>query len=90
MPVPNAIAALPGMDRMTTRMMANRIADNDVATIEELIQTSIDAGVSLQACQMTMDLLEYDEDEFYDSVETGVGAASAFQRMADADIQLLV
>lgn len=90
MPVPNAIAALPGMDRMTTRMMANRIADNDVATIEELIQTSIDAGVSLQACQMTMDLLEYDEDEFYDSVETDVGAASAFQRMADADIQLLV
>ena len=90
MPVPNAIAALPGMDRMTTRMMRNKIADNDVASVEELIEMSIDSGVELQACQMTIDLLGYDEDDFYDGVTTGVGAASAFQEMVDADIQLLV
>ncbi|MFW5916832.1 MAG: DsrE/DsrF/DrsH-like family protein [Halorubrum sp.] len=90
MPVPNAIAALPGMDRMTTRMMRNKIEDNDVASVEELIETSIASGVDLQACQMTIDLLGYDEDDFYDGVTTGVGAASAFQDMVDADIQLLV
>ncbi|MFC6722490.1 DsrE/DsrF/DrsH-like family protein [Halobacteriaceae archaeon SHR40] len=90
MPVPNAIAALPGMDRVTTRLMENRIEDNDVATVESLIQTSLDSGVDLQACQMTIDLLDYDEDDFYDGVTTGVGAASAFQEMVDADIQLLV
>lgn len=90
MPIPNAIAALPGMDRVTSKFMAKRIADNDVATIEELIQTSLESGVDLQACQMTIDLLDYDEDDFYEGVETGVGAASAFQCMTDADIQLLV
>ncbi|MFC7020627.1 MULTISPECIES: DsrE/DsrF/DrsH-like family protein [Haloarcula] len=90
MPMPNAIAALPGMDAMTTRMMRKRIADNDVATVEELIQMSLDTGVDLQACQMTIDLLDYDEDDFYDGVTTGVGAASAFQEMVEADIQLLV
>ncbi|GAB7009406.1 DsrE/DsrF/DrsH-like family protein [Halorubrum trueperi] len=90
MPVPNAIAALPGMDRMTTRMMRNKIEDNDVASIEELVETSIASGVDLQACQMTIDLLGYDEDDFYDGVTTGVGAASAFRDMVDADIQLLV
>ena len=90
MPMPNAVAALPGMDALTTRMMGNRIADNDVASVEELIETSLDLGVDLQACQMTIDLLEYDEDDFYDGVTTGVGAASAFQEMVDADIQLLV
>ncbi|MFC5133377.1 MULTISPECIES: DsrE/DsrF/DrsH-like family protein [Haloferacaceae] len=90
MPLPNAIAALPGMDRMTARMMRNRIEDNDVASVEELIETSLASGVDLQACQMTIDLLGYDEDDFYDGVTTGVGAASAFQDMADADIQLLV
>ncbi len=90
MPVPNVIAALPGMDRMTTRMMRGKIEDNDVASIEELIEMSIDSGVDLQACQMTIDLLDYDEDDFYDGVTTGVGAASAFQEMVDADIQLLV
>jgi peroxiredoxin family protein len=90
MPMPNAIAALPGMDAMTSRMMRGKIDDNDVATIEELIQTSLDTGVDLQACQMTIDLLDYDEDDFYDGVTTGVGAASAFQEMVEADIQLLV
>ncbi|MFB6096736.1 MAG: DsrE/DsrF/DrsH-like family protein [Haloferacaceae archaeon] len=90
MPVPNAIAALPGMDRMTTRMMEKRIADNDTATIEELIQTSLDMGVEFQACQMTIDLMDYDEDDFYDGVTTGVGAATAIQDMADADVQLLI
>jgi peroxiredoxin family protein len=39
---------------------------------------------------MTIDLLGYDEDEFYDGVTTGVGAASAFQEMVEADVQLLV
>jgi len=90
MPVPNVIAALPGMDRMTTRLMRNRIADNDVASVEELIDVCLDSGVDLQACQMTIDLLDYDENQFYDGVTTGVGAASAFQEMVDADIQLLV
>lgn len=90
MPIPNVIGALPGMDQVTTKMMEKRIADNDVASVEELIQTSLDSGVDLQACQMTIDLLDYDENDFYDGVETGVGAASAFQRMANAEIQLLV
>jgi len=90
MPIPNAIAALPGMDRMTTRMMRGKIADNDVASVEELIEVSLESGVDLQACQMTIDLLGYDEADFYDGVTTGVGAASAFQEMQQADIQLLI
>jgi peroxiredoxin family protein len=90
MPVPNAVAALPGMDRVTTKMMERKIEDNDTATIEELLETSLDMGVEFQACQMTIDLMDYDEDDFYDGVTTGVGAATALQDMADADIQLLV
>ncbi len=90
MPVPNALAALPGMDRVTTKILERKIADNDTATIEELLETSLEMGVEFQACQMTIDLMGYDEDDFYDGVTTGVGAATALQDMADADIQLLV
>ncbi|WP_135822074.1 DsrE/DsrF/DrsH-like family protein [Halostella litorea] len=89
-PVPNAVAALPGMDRVTTKMMERRIADNDTASVEELVETSLEMGVEFQACQMTIDLLDYDEGDFYDGVTTGVGAATALRDMADADIQLLV
>jgi peroxiredoxin family protein len=90
MPVPNAVAALPGMDRVTTKMMEKKIEDNDTASIEELLETSLDMGVEFQACQMTIDLMDYDEDDFYDGVTVGVGAATALRDMADADIQLLI
>jgi len=90
MSVPNAVAALPGMDRLATTMMERRIAGNDVATIDELLQTSLEMGVDLQACQMTMDLMDYDDDAFHDGVTVGVGAATALSEMADADVQLLV
>jgi peroxiredoxin family protein len=90
MPVPNAVATLPGMDRMATWMMRRRIAENGTATVEELIDVAVETGVELQACQMTMELMDYDDDAFYDGVTTGVGAATALQHMADADVQLLV
>ena len=90
MGVPNLVAAIPGMDAMATRMMGNRIEENGTASIEELIDLSLDQGVELQACQMTADLMDYDEDEFYDGVTTGVGAAAALAEMGDSDIQLLI
>ncbi|UIP01654.1 DsrE/DsrF/DrsH-like family protein (plasmid) [Halobaculum sp. CBA1158] len=90
MSVPNAVAALPGMDRLATTMMERRIADNDVATIDELLETSLEMGVDLQACQMTMDLMDYDDNAFHEGVTVGVGAATALSEMADADVQLLV
>ena len=90
MPMPNALAALPGMDAMATKMMRKKIDDNDTATIEELIDLSLETGVDLQACQMTVELMDYDEDDFYDGVTTGVGAATALQHMAESDVQLLV
>lgn len=90
MPVPNAVAAFPGMDRIVTTMMEKQIADNDTATIEELLDTSLDMGVEFQACQMTIDLMGYDEDDFYDGITVGVGAATAIRDMAESDIQLLI
>ncbi|PCR88918.1 DsrE/DsrF/DrsH-like family protein [Natrinema ejinorense] len=90
MPVPNALAALPGMDAMATKMMQKKIDENGTATIEELIDLSLESGVDLQACQMTIELMDYDEDDFYDGVTTGVGAATALQHMAESDVQLLV
>ncbi|MDG5819808.1 DsrE/DsrF/DrsH-like family protein [Natronococcus sp. A-GB7] len=90
MPLPNALAALPGMDSMATRMMQKKIDENGTATIEELIDVSLESGVELQACQMTVELMEYDEDDFYDGVTTGVGAATALQHMAESDVQLLI
>lgn len=90
MPVPNLVGVLPGMDRMTTRMMRRKIDEVGTDTVPELIQRGIDTGVEFQACQMTMDLMDYDDDDFIEGVETGVGAAHALRKMAKSDVQLLV
>ena len=63
---------------------------NGTAPIAALIDLSLDQGVELQACRMTVALMGYDEDEFYDGVTAGVGAATALQHMAESDVQLLV
>lgn len=90
MGVPNLVGAVPGMDALATKMMERKIAENETATIKELIDLSLDMGVEMQACQMTIDLMGYDDDDFYDGVTTGVGAATALQHMAESDVQLLV
>lgn len=90
LPMPNLIAALPGMDLVATKMMQRKIDENGTASIEELIELSLDLGVDLQACQMTIELMGYDDDEFFDGVTTGVGAATALEHMAESDVQLLV
>ena len=90
MPVPNAVAALPGMDAMATWFMRRKIDEHGVATVEELLDLALETGVTLQGCQMTMDLLGYEAKDLLDGVEAGVGAATALEAMADADVQLLV
>jgi len=90
MPLPNLVAVLPGMDWMTTRMMRRKIDEVGTDTVPELIERGLDAGVEFQACQMTMDLMDYEEDDFIEGVETGVGAAHALRKMAKSDVQLLV
>ncbi|WP_254274195.1 DsrE/DsrF/DrsH-like family protein [Haloarcula marina] len=90
MPMPNVIGALPGGDSLATWYMNREIEANGTATVEELIETTLEMGADLQACEMTTELFGYDHDEFYDGVTTDVGAATALQHMADADVQLLV
>ncbi len=90
MPIPNLLAVLPGMDRVTTRMMRRKIDDVGTDTVPELIDRGVDAGVEFQACQMTMDLMDYEDEDFLEGVETGVGAAHALRKMAKSDVQLLV
>lgn len=64
---------------MTTRVTERRVADNDAATIEESIDASLDAGVTFQARQTTIDPMDYGEDDSYDGVAAGVGAATAIR-----------
>jgi peroxiredoxin family protein len=89
MPMPVMLQALPGMQSMMTSMMKQKMKSKGVASIEELRNLCIEADVKLIACQMTVDLFEFSNDEFIDGIEYG-GAATFFEFAGESDICLFI
>ena len=89
LPMPVLVAALPGMESMATIMMKRKIKKHGVASLEELRAACLEAGVKLIACQMTLDLFEFDKNEFIDGIEFG-GAATFLEFAGKSDITLFV
>jgi peroxiredoxin family protein len=88
-PMPVMVSMLPGMESMATMMMKQKIKKHGVASLEELRSLCLEADVKLIACQMTIDLFEFDKTEFIDGIEYG-GAATFLEFAGSADITLFV
>ena len=89
MPVPVLMQALPGMQSMMTVMMKKKMKSKGVAPLEELRDLCQEAEVRFIACQMTVDLFEFDSSSFIDGIELG-GAALFFEFAGDSDICLFI
>jgi peroxiredoxin family protein len=59
----------------------------NVPSIEELVKMAQELGVKLVACQMTMDVMGLDKEQFVDGIEVA-GAATFLNFAKDADITL--
>ena len=91
MNIPNALVTnVPGFENMATLMMQQTTKAKGVASIDELREMSIEAGVKMVACQMTVDLFNYAQDEFIEDVTEWVGAASFLPKAAKADVSLFI
>jgi peroxiredoxin family protein len=86
---PVMLTALPGMQGMMTSMMKKKMASKGVASVEELRDLCIEAEVRLVACQMTVDLFDFEHSEFIDGIEYG-GAATFFEFAGESDICLFI
>jgi peroxiredoxin family protein len=89
MQMPNLIGMLPGVTGMASGMMKGMIKKKGVASIEELREAAILSDVKLIACQMTMDLFEYDQKDMIDDIEIG-GAATYMENALKSDINLYI
>ncbi|MCZ0754929.1 DsrE/DsrF/DrsH-like family protein [Anoxybacillus sp. J5B_2022] len=59
----------------------------NVPSIEELVKMAQELGVKMIACQMTMDVMGLEKDQFVDGVDVA-GAATFLSFAKDADITL--
>lgn len=90
MPIPQLVAALPGMTPMATWMMKRQFRQHGVASIDELIALAQEMGVKLQPCGMTMDVFGYKDMEFIDGIDPVCGATHFLSWAADADVTLFI
>lgn len=89
--VPNIVmAGVPGFEKMATGLMAQTVKNKGVATIDELRSACIEADAKLFACQMTVDLFGYSQDEFIPEIEGWIGAASFLPVAQKSDVCLFI
>ena len=89
-PMPQLMTALPGMTPMATWMMKRQFKDHGVASIDELIDLSLELGVKLIPCGMTMDVFGFSKDGFIDGIDPVCGATHFLDWAADADVSLFI
>ena len=88
-PMPVIVQMLPGMESMATMMMKAKMKKKGVASLEELRSVCIESDVKFIACQMTVDLFEFDKSDFIDGIEYG-GAAMFMKFAGETDVCLFI
>ncbi len=89
--MPNLLmAGVPGFESLATTLMKKTVKNHGVATVPELRDLCIEADVKLVACQMTVDLFGWEQDEFIPEISEWAGAATYLANAKGADITLFV
>ncbi len=77
------------MAGMGTAMIKGIMKKKNVASLPEMLQTAIDNGVKIQACQMSMDLMGIKREELIDGIEV-VGVASMLAASDDSNAVIFI
>ncbi len=84
--LPQALAPLPGMTAMATRMLKKSIADLGVPEVPEFLDQIVAAGGHLWACRMSADMNHLSETDLRDDVEGIISAAEFIELTAGAQL----
>ena len=80
--LPQALAPMPGMTGMATKMLKKQIADLGVPEVPDFLDQIVASGGHLWACRMSADMNKLTESDLRDDVE-GIISASDFIEMTD-------
>lgn len=80
--VPQALAPVPGMTTLSTKMMKKQIADLGIPEVPDFLDQIVAAGGHLWACRMSADMNHLTESDLYEGVEAIINATD-FIEMTD-------
>ena len=75
------------MGGIGSKMMRKVLKKRHVDSLETMIQTAIDNGVEMVACQMSMDVMGVKAEELIDGIQIG-GVATYLERTENANLNL--
>jgi peroxiredoxin family protein len=84
--VPAALAPIPGMQAMATKMMKQQIHDLGVPEVPDFLEQIVAAGGHLWACRMSADMMHVDESDLYDEVEAIINASQFIEMTNGAQL----
>ncbi|MGZ2368347.1 FAD-dependent oxidoreductase [Ancylomarina sp. YFZ004] len=74
---------------MGSKMMKKRMLSKKVDSLEDLLQTAMENGVEMIACQMSMDVMGVDAAELLDGVQIG-GVATYLEQAEQSNVNLFI
>jgi peroxiredoxin family protein len=84
--LPQALAPLPGMTAMATRMLKKSIAELGVPEVPEVLDQIVAAGGHLWACRMSADMNHLVEADLRDDVEGIISASDFIEKTEGAQL----
>ena len=82
MKMPQAMAPMPGMTGMATKMLKQQIADLDIPEVPDFLDQIVAAGGHLWGCRLSADMNKLDETDLRDDID-GIINASDFIELTD-------
>ena len=86
--IPTWLGLIPGMSHVATWMMRNEIKKLDFPPIPEFIEMLIDAGANMYGCQMSMDMMDLEEEDLVDGAIV-LGAMEFMELAEDAQVMFV-
>jgi len=77
------------MGGMGAKMMSKRMKSKKIASVQEMLQSAVDSGVELLACQMSMDVMGVAPEELRTGVKIG-GVAAYLEEAEQANLNLFI
>jgi peroxiredoxin family protein len=84
--LPQALAPLPGMTAMATKMLKKSIADLGVPEVPEFLDQIVAAGGHLWACRMSADMNHLSDADLREDVEGIISAADFIEKTEGAQL----
>jgi peroxiredoxin family protein len=84
--IPQALAPMPGMQPMATKMLKKQIADLGVPEVPEFLAHIVASGGHLHACRMSADMNHVTLEDLYEGVEDIINASDFIELTAGAQL----